>query len=427
MPSGSEKKKHKVAIVGSGNWYVNGIRLSTGCANEYLLTLSVRGSAIAKIVAENTNEHGDLFESQVTMWVFEEEVTVPEDSPHRQKFGDKPQKLTEIINTVHENVKYLPGIRLPDNVVANPSVQEAVAEASLLIFNLPHQFMAKTLDQIKGHHLPYARGISCVKGVDVSGDTISLFSETITEKLGIYCGALSGANIASEVAAEKWCETTIGYDQPPMDLKHADGSMKENLSKVNEQRQKGTTRTKVTLEPMPAEYRPPTADLWTKLFQRPYFHVDVVRDVAGVSLAGALKNIVALGAGFVAGKGWGDNAKAAIIRIGMLEMFRFGSDFFPDSIESTTFLQESAGIADIITSCSSGRNFRCAKLAVERGVSVEEVEKSELNGQHLQGTYTARSIYELLKKKQKTNDYPLFESVYSKLTRFSFVTVTRHR
>lgn len=65
---------------------------------------------------------------------------------------------------------------------------------------------------MKGHILPYARGISCIKGVKVDSTDVSLFSEAIGEKLGIYCGALSGANIANEVAQEKFSETTIAYD-----------------------------------------------------------------------------------------------------------------------------------------------------------------------------------------------------------------------
>jgi glycerol-3-phosphate dehydrogenase (NAD+) len=379
----------------------------------------LRGSAIAKILAENAQEHPDIFEREVTMWVFEEEITLPEDSPHREQLGSKPVKLTQVINTVHENIKYLPGIRLPDNVVPNSSVQETVKGASVLIFNLPHQFMAKTLDQIRGHHLPYARGISCVKGVDVSGGTISLFSEIITEKLQIYCGALSGANIATEVAAEKWCETTIGYDPPLMDFKSSEEPQSENIRKVDEQRQRNTGHTRIQLEPMPQEYAPLTDGVIEKLFGRPYFHVTIVRDVAGVSLAGALKNIVALAAGFVAGKGWGDNAKAAIIRIGVLEMFRFSRDFFPDSVEARTFLEESAGIADVIASCSAGRNYNCARLSVERGVSIEEVEKQELNGQQLQGTDTAAHVHTFLEENGRTDQYPLFQSVYGMSSRSS--------
>ncbi|KAL6230721.1 NAD-dependent glycerol-3-phosphate dehydrogenase [Aspergillus navahoensis] len=112
------------------------------------------GSTIGKILAENTSEHTDNFETPVRMWVFEEEITVPSDSPHHSKYGDKPQKLTRVINETHENVKYLPGIKLPENLIATPDIKEAVKDASILVFNLPHQFIDKTLDQIKGHHLP---------------------------------------------------------------------------------------------------------------------------------------------------------------------------------------------------------------------------------------------------------------------------------
>ena len=77
-------------------------------------------------------------------------------------------------------------------------------------------------------------------------------------------------------------------------------------------------------------------------------------------------------------------------------------------------MEESCGVADLITSCSGGRNFRCAKMAVERGVSVDEVEKTELNGQKLQGTSTAKEVNSFLKAKGKEDDYPLFLAVIGK-------------
>jgi glycerol-3-phosphate dehydrogenase (NAD+) len=171
-----------------------------------------RGSTIAKIVAENTKANPDLFEEEVQMWVFEEEVTIPKDSKHYTGASAKPEKLTSLINKYHENFKYLPGIALPSNIVANPSVDEAVEGASILIFNLPHQFIGKISQQMRGHILPYARGISCIKGVNVSDAGVSLFSESIGKGLGIYVGALSGANLATEIANEKWSETTVAYD-----------------------------------------------------------------------------------------------------------------------------------------------------------------------------------------------------------------------
>ena len=355
------------------------------------------------------------------MWVYEEEVTLPKDSKHYDdSSADKPQKLTHLINTYHENVKYLPNIALPANLVANPSVEDAAKNSSILIFNLPHQFIGRISKQLQGHILPYARGISCIKGVEVDEKQVSLYSEWIGEGLGIYCGALSGANIANEIAKEKWSETTIAYDPPPMD------SRNPTATKINSPHNVPTPPdmdhkdvhgrvSKVKLTALPQEYIPIHHALFRTLFHRPYFHVRLVSDVAGVSLGGALKNIVALAAGFVDGKGWGDNAKAAVMRVGLLEMVKFGKEFFAQTVRVETFTEESAGVADMITSCASGRNFRCAKMAVERGVTVAEVEKTELNGQLLQGTSTAKEINNFLKARGREADYQLFTAVLGKI------------
>jgi len=355
------------------------------------------------------------------MWVFEEEVTIPKDSKHHdEKSGQstKPQKLTELINQYHENVKYLPNIPLPDNIVANPSVEDAVKGSTILVFNLPHQFIGKVCEQMKGNIVPFARGISCIKGVVVNSEEIGLFSEDIGQKLGIYCGALSGANIATEVAQEKFSETTVAYDPPPMDSRHPTPQPSRATSPERTEvdavapHHKDSHGKKTKLLPLPSEYPPLSHETVKKLFHRPYFHVAMTSDVAGVSLGGALKNIVALAAGFVDGLGWGDNAKAAIMRVGLLEEVRFGQKFFPGSFEQATLTEQSCGVADMITSCSSGRNFRCAKMSVERGVSIEEVEQKELNGQKLQGTSTAYEVYGFLKGKGMEEEFPLFKAVY---------------
>ena len=397
---GSHEKRHKVTVVGSGNW----------------------GSAIAKIVAENTKEHPNLFEPEVQMWVFEEQFALPKDSKHydaSSELSSKPQKLTTLINHFHENVKYLPGIRLPNNLVANPSLHEAVKNSTILIFNLPHQFISKTCDDLTGHIVPYARGISCIKGVAVSADSISLFSDVIGAKLGVYCGALSGANIANEIALEKFSETTVAYDPPHIDSRNptpkgpSPQSSSLDLTEIMQKIPTGTRKAR--LHSLPAEFPPLDHANLKALFHRPYFHVRIVSDVTAVSLAGALKNVVALAAGFVAGLGWGDNAKAAIMRVGLLEMVKFGHSFFENSgIRTETFTEESAGVADLITSCSSGRNFRCAKMSVERGVTIHEIEKTELNGQILQGIGTSEEVNSFLKARGREADFPLMTAVHSK-------------
>ena len=392
-----------------------------------------RGTTIAKVVAENTKGNSDLFEVDVQMWVFEEEVRIPEDSKHYDSASSlcsKPQKLTQIINTIHENVKYLPNIALPENIIANASLEETVKDASILVFNLPHQFIEKTCDQLQGKILPYARGISCIKGIEVSDQGIELFSEWIGRKLGIYCGALSGANIATEVAKEKWSETTVAYNPPSMDSKHPTPQGSPKSSEVDLSQLSGRTDNEdktVKLMALPSEYPPLSHDNVKKIFHRPYFHVRMVDDVAGVSLGGALKNVVALAAGFVDGLGWGDNAKAAIMRVGLLEEVKFGKMFFEKSVHTSTFTEESCGIADMITSCSGGRNFRCAKLSVEKKLSINEVEEQELNGQKLQGTSTAYDVNGFLKGQGLEDEFPLFTAVYSESTCLFLVGLTEQQ
>ncbi|RKO90404.1 NAD-dependent glycerol-3-phosphate dehydrogenase N-terminus-domain-containing protein [Blyttiomyces helicus] len=162
----------KVALIGSGNW----------------------GSAIAKIVGRNVKlNHG--FDTEVRMWVHEEII--------------QGQKLTDIINTKHENTKYLPGIKLPENVVAVPDLLEAIKGATLLVFVIPHQFVPDTCDRLRGKVHPSARAISLIKGVDTSKGGINLISESIREHLGVDVSVLMGANIATEVALEQFCETTV--------------------------------------------------------------------------------------------------------------------------------------------------------------------------------------------------------------------------
>ncbi|KAL8884423.1 MAG: hypothetical protein Q9215_007525 [Flavoplaca cf. flavocitrina] len=384
------------------------------------------GSAIAKIVAENAKEHPDLFEEEVQMWVYEEEITVPKTSKHYDagsKFSTQSHKLTKLINHFHENVKYLPDIPLPTNLIANPSLEDSVHDSTILIFNLPHQFIGGLCDQMKGHILPYARGISCIKGVSVDSEDVRLFSESIGDKLGIYCGALSGANIANEVAQEKFSETTIAYDPPPMDSRNptpkattpqgpTPSSSHLDLTAINGHKDSKGKTSKVKLIVPPSDLPPIDHNIIKTLFHRPYFHVQVVSDVAGVSLGGALKNIVAIATGFVAGLGWGDNAKAAVMRVGLLEMVKFGKMFFSNNVQTKTFTEESAGVADLITSCSGGRNYRCAKMSVERKVSIQEVEREELNGQMLQGTSTAEDVYHFLKARGKVDEFPLLVGTY---------------
>ncbi|XP_054161879.1 glycerol-3-phosphate dehydrogenase [NAD(+)], cytoplasmic-like [Oppia nitens] len=325
--------KKKVAIIGSGNW----------------------GSAIAKIIGVNVTKFA-YFDKEVKMYVYEEIVN--------------GSKLSEIINTEHENVKYLKGHRLPDTIVAVPEVVDAAKDADILVFVVPHAFVPRICQNLKGNIKPTAVGISLIKGFgETPNGGIELISDVIKNILSIDCTVLMGANLAGEVADEKFCETTIGS-------RNKDNGI-----------------------------------LLKELFQTDNFRVTVVPDTYTVEICGALKNIVAMAAGFSDGLGYGDNTKSAVIRIGLKEMIRFIKTFYPDGTKETTFF-ESCGVADLITTCYGGRNRKVSEAFVKSDKSIDELEKELLDGQKLQGYQTCCEVMTMLRTNGHIDRFPLIEAVY---------------
>ena len=97
------------------------------------------------------------------------------------------------------------------------------------------------------------------------------------------------------------------------------------------------------------------------------------KDTNIVEICGALKNIVACAAGFCDGLKMGDNTKAAIIRLGLKEMIKYGDTFYPGGDHATYF--ESCGVADLITTCYGGRNRKVSE--VKERQSFERPEETE--------------------------------------------------
>lgn len=106
---------------------------------------------------------------------------------------------------------------------------------------------------------------------------------------------------------------------------------------------------------------------------------------------------MAVGAGFCDGLNMGDNTKAAVIRLGLMEMIKFCEVFYPAHDQRTFF--ESCGVADLVTTCYGGRNRKVAEAFARTGKTIDELEKEMLNGQKLQGPETAKEVNVLLKSK----------------------------
>ncbi len=128
-------------------------------------------------------------------------------------------------------------------------------------------------------------------------------------------------------------------------------------------------------------------------------------DVIGVELGGALKNIIALGAGIGDGMGFGDNAKAALMTRGITEIARLGVKL---GANLSTF-SGLTGIGDLIVTCTSmhSRNRRCGIMI---GEGMDPAEATKKVGMVVEGIYTTEAAYELA---QRTGvEMPITEQIY---------------
>ncbi|GAX76268.1 hypothetical protein CEUSTIGMA_g3712.t1 [Chlamydomonas eustigma] len=165
------------------------------------------------------------------------------------------------------------------------------------------------------------------------------------------------------------------------------------------------------------------ARILKKLFQRPYFRVNLVPDVAGAEMCGTLKSVAAIAAGLVEGLGYGANSKAAIMRQGLSKMMKFSIRLYP-GIREETFL-ESCGVADLVATFYGGRNRMVVMEYAKNGCcghpnivqqarqpeSFDALEAALLNGQKLQGVMTSEEVQEILATRGWEKDFPLFTTI----------------
>ena len=281
------------------------------------------------------------------------------------KLWARREALANEIESKRENMQYLPGIKIPSNVIVDNSFKDALEDSEIIIAAVPSEFLRKTMKEIK----PYFNNqivVSVIKGIEHS--TCKRMSQVIEDELGsAKIAVLSGPNHAEEVSSKMPTASVVA-------------SKDKRTSKII-----------------------------SEILATPYFKLYQLNDVAGVEICGALKNTSAIATGVVDGFGFGDNARASIITLGLMEMNNFGRHF--GAKRGTVY--GLAGVGDLIATCISrhSRN-RFVGEQLAKSKSIEEIKK-EMHGMIAEGIPTTKAVYEYSSK--HNIEMPLTHQAYKVL------------
>ncbi len=309
----------KIAMIGSGSW----------------------GSALAVLLGKKGY--------RVTLWA-------------------RRDSLARDIESARENSQYLPGITLPDTVSATSSIDHAIEDATTVVLAIPSKGVREVLMLLKGAISSEILLVHAGKGLE-SGTGLrgsEVIGQLLGEDVGRGCVALSGPNLAVELANEIPTATVVASSIP------------DNAVKAQ--------------------------SLFSTTSLRAYRN----RDIAGVELGGALKNIYAIGAGISDGLGYGDNTKATLVTRGLVEMVRLGVALGADD---RTF-KGLSGLGDLMATCSSplSRNLRLGRM-LGQGNGIDE--SLDSLGQVAEGMPSCQAAFLLSQKLQIS--MPICEQIYSVL------------
>lgn len=276
------------------------------------------------------------------------------------------------IEAQRENRKFLPGCPLPETMHATADDAAAFEAAELILSAVPTQYLRKVWERLAPHCPAEVPICSITKGVEE--ETLLRPSQVILDALGESrssvggsrgrpLAALSGPSIAPEIAEHLPATVAVAAEPP---------ALAEDIQ---------------------------------ELISRPYFRVYTNPDMLGVELAGAMKNVIAIAAGVLDGLDLGDNAKAALVSRGLVEIARLGQ---AAGAQIETFYGL-AGVGDLITTCISpvGRN-RSFGERIGKGQSAEEA--LDATESVVEGVRTTRSVLALAKRLDV--EMPLCQGVY---------------
>lgn len=257
--------------------------------------------------------------------------------------------IVSAINDGHENTLYLPGVALDPDIRATGDLSEAAA-ADALLLAAPAQHLRSTIAPLAGHVVPTTPLIICAKGIEQ--ETLALMNEAVD---AIFPDnpvfILSGPTFAADVAAGLPTAVTLAGDDLAAAQKLADRLSSER-------------------------FRPYSGD-----------------DVIGAQIGGAIKNVLAIACGIAEGRGFGDNARAALVTRGLAELTRL---CLAKGGRAETMMGLS-GLGDLVLTCTStqSRNYSLG-LALGEGQTLAEILGAR--NSVAEGVYTASAAVALAEK-----------------------------
>ena len=281
---------------------------------------------------------------------------------HRVRLWSARPENGQLLQEHRENIHLLPGVPIPLAITLTLDAAAATAEADLWVAAIPTVYLRATLERLAAEVRPGAPVLSLAKGVE--NTTFLRPSEILTQVLGVeQTAVLSGPSHAEEMS--RGMPTSVVAASQDM-----------QFARWIQQR-----------------------------FSTDRFRVYTNLDPIGVELGGAFKNIIGIAAGISDGLGFGDNAKAALMTRGLVEMTRFGVAL---GAEPQTF-QGLAGMGDLVTTCVSrhGRN-RHVGERLARGEQAAAILASMT--MVAEGVYTTRSVHE--RAQRMGLDLPITAEVY---------------
>jgi glycerol-3-phosphate dehydrogenase (NAD(P)+) len=285
---------------------------------------------------------------------------------HTVSIWDVDDALLKDLDRARENKRYLPGVPLHDGIGVSFGLPDGLYGADAVLFAVPAQHFRSALLKA-GPHIGYDTPIiNVAKGIEQK--TLKTISQIAAEEFpGRKFAAISGPSHAEEVG--RAMPTTVVAASADAEL----------------------------------------AGYVQDIFMTDRFRVYTNDDVIGVELGGALKNIIALGAGISDGLGFGDNAKAAMMTRGIIEIARLGEKL---GGRRETFFGLT-GIGDLIVTCTSmhSRNRRCGVMIGE-GVPPDEAARRV--GMVVEGMYTAEAAWKLARRERV--EMPITEQIYKVIT-----------